>query len=149
MIDKQTLQASIESIVLLCKKVNRAKFGSPEYSKANRTLWDTVRDLDALAKTDGETVSPGRFVKFPVGPGYARYIVVKVGAKVCKLAHLPWAEAFKLNEESEGPTRQIEDDLAFEERLEGLFAVDAMPMPMAANVMIGMEQPEPFRRFYV
>lgn len=125
MIDKETLQTNIKAILSLCNKANRLKFGSPERKAVERSFWDTIKELDALAETDGQTVSPGRFVKFPVKYGYARYIVIKVGAKVCKLAHLPWAEAFKLNEENEAPTKKIEDILDFEDRLIALFQSEA------------------------
>ena len=77
MIDNKILQERIKAILDFCKDTKRLPWGTPEQKLAYKSLWDTIKALDDEAKSKlGENpVMPGRFIKWPVKDGYARYIV--------------------------------------------------------------------------
>jgi hypothetical protein len=125
-IDNNILQERIEEILALCDRANEVKFGSPEHTSTYRSFWNAVKALDDEAQQGRLSVEPGRFVKWPTKGGYARYIVVKVGSKMCKVCHIPWAEGFRseaVSEKGEVSPNEIEKILGFYQRLTALFVI--------------------------
>ena len=139
MIDKDTLKNAIEAILLLCKTAHKFRYGTPEYKEASKNFWNVVKDLDDLSRVEQIYIhklcclAPGRFVKFPVKDGYARYIILKVGGKTCKLLHLPWAAGSVSSQvvNDEAPSKLIENILVFEDDVADLLKCRArMPQPL-------------------
>ena len=129
MIDNNILQERIVEILALCDRANEVKFGSPEHTSTYRSFWNAVKALDDEAQQGRLSVEPGRFVKWPTKGGYARYIVVKVGSKMCKVCHIPWAEGFRseaVSEKGEVSPNEIEKILGFYQRLTALFNITAV-----------------------
>ena len=120
-----------------------SQIGSQEYLELDNRLWEEIQALDEEAKTSlsfcknyNAVVKPGRFVRFPVKSGYARYIVSRVGKKDCKLVYLPYVDGFQSDKVVDGKiyTGELEGILGWEDRVSELFKIQAVRLkPIAVD----------------
>lgn len=120
----ERLEQRIDTILTLCQSANDmiSKWGTEEQKAADAAFWNALLALDAEA---GAGLQPGRLVKFAVADNYARYIVEKVGKKVCRLVHVPYMDAYvspAVNRKGETWTEELETRVAFDDTLRKLFA---------------------------
>src|SRR5258706_269957 len=102
MIDAKTLKQRIDEILVLCRAAHNAimaDYNSVEAKAADVKFWEAITALDkeavsGLGPKDNRCV-PGRLVKFAVADNYARYIILRVNKKTCKVVHLPYMDAYR------------------------------------------------------
>ena len=119
MIEPKDLKARIDQILTLADKANKlvCQFGTPEQKAADRAFNDAIRQLDVDA---GSGCVPGRLVKFAAADNYARYIVLRVNKKTCKMVHIPYLDGYTspaVNADGECWRDEVEDNLAWYETL--------------------------------
>ena len=140
MIEPKILQVRIREILAFCDQFNKAKYGSEQKKAAYKSFWNVVKALDdevvAIGRADlrkyGELTMAGRFVRWQVNDGYARYIVVKVGKKTSWLLHLPYQQGYKsaaVSPDGEASTDEIEKILEFEWKLSNAALPNAVTIP--------------------
>ncbi len=115
----------INAVLALCQAANKQikAWGSKEHKAAESALWKAMRQLEEDA---GPGVVPGKFVKFAVGGGYAKYIVKNVkNKKHVTLVHLPYCEALKspaVNAKGDCDYAEVEGRIEWEEGLRKIMA---------------------------
>ena len=127
MISSTVLQQRIKEILALCQRCNDlfGQYGSEESKAAEDKFWQAIKALDKEAvkeldvKKNGHC-AVGRLVKFGVADNYARYIILRVNKKVCKMVHIPYMDGYHspaVNRDGEAWRDEIEDNLAWYDTL--------------------------------
>ena len=101
----------------LCSEANRLPggYGSATQKAADKTFWDYIYGINAAA---GPGLAIGRFVKFGVRDGYARYIISKINKRTVHLVHIPYGDGYRssmVDASGECDRGEVEDRIDWED----------------------------------
>ena len=120
------IEERINVLLAICQTANKTikDWGSESQKAAEKTLWQAMRQLEEDA---GIGVVPGKFVKFAVGKGYARYIIKSISGnrKHVSLIHLPYPTDDKspaVNNKGQCDYDEVAGRVEFEDSLRKIMA---------------------------